>query len=55
MKKENEANNEMNLLEDDITRYREAYSNLILIPNPPGMPVLNGSLLSDTTYLSLPW
>lgn len=55
MKKENDSKKETIILEDDITRYREAYSNLILIPSPPGMPILNGSLLSDTTYLSLPW
>ncbi len=55
MKKENNSEKETIILEDDITRYREAYSNLILIPSPPGAPVLNGALLSDTTYLSLPW
>lgn len=55
MKKENEVKKEEVLLEDDITRYRESYSNLFLIPSTPGMPVFNGSLFSDTTYLSLPW
>ena len=55
MKQEQETKKETVILEDDITRYREAYSKMILIPSPPGMPVLNGSMLSDTTYLSLPW
>lgn len=55
MKQENEAQKETIVLEDDITRYREAYSKMIFIPSPPGAPILNGSMLSDTTYLSLPW
>lgn len=55
MKQEKEEKKEDFILEDDITRYREAYSKMIFIPSPPGAPVLNGSMLSDTTYLSLPW
>uniref|UniRef100_UPI0040578DCE hypothetical protein n=1 Tax=Agathobacter sp. TaxID=2021311 RepID=UPI0040578DCE len=55
MNRNNKTKKENILAEDEITRYREAYSRIVLVPSVPGMPVFNGALFSDTTYLSLPW